>query len=123
MDYQEFKEGYYKMVKITEHKDDFILALPPFHPFTSDCLQIRFITLPDGRVKLTDCGTTLEYLEEVYLTLTPYKEKVDRILERFSCKLEDGVLICELPTGSASQVRSWVGSFIEAIALIANIDI
>ena len=123
MDYQEFRDGYYNMVKITEHKDDFIIALPTFHPFTSDCLQIRFITLPDGRVKLTDCGTTLEYLEEVYLTLTPYKEKVNRILERFNCKFEEGVLLCELPTGSASQVRSWVGNFIEAIALIANIDI
>lgn len=123
MDYQEFLAAYKNMTKITEHKDSFIIALPAFHPFTSDCLQIHFITLPDGRIKLTDCGTTLEYLEEVYLTLTPYKEKVDCILERFRCKLEDGVLICELPTGSASQVRSWVGNFIEAIALLANVDI
>ncbi|MDE6661410.1 MAG: DUF1828 domain-containing protein [Anaeroplasmataceae bacterium] len=123
MDYQEFLEAYKNMMKITEHKDDFIIALPTFHPFTSDCLQIRFITLPDGRVKLTDCGTTLEYLEEVYLTLTPYKEKVNRILERFNCKIEDRLLVCELPTGSGSQVRSWVGNFIEAIALLANIDI
>ena len=123
MDYQEFLAAYKNMMKITEHKDNFIIALPSFHPFTSDCLQIRFITLPDGRVKLTDCGTTLEYLEEMYLTLTPYKEKLDRILERFACKFEDGVLVCELPTGAGSQVRSWVGSFIEAIALLANIDI
>ncbi|MCM1130302.1 MAG: DUF1828 domain-containing protein [Roseburia sp.] len=123
MDYQEFKDGYYKMVKITEQKDSFIIALPTFHPFTSDCLQICFITLSDGRVKLTDCGTTLEYLEEVYITLSSYKAKVDCILKRFGCKFEDGLLVCELSTGSASQVRSLVGNFIEAIALIANIDI
>lgn len=43
MDYKEFREDYYKMVKITENEVNFIIALPSFHPFTSDCLMIRFL--------------------------------------------------------------------------------
>ena len=80
-------DAFHKKVKITELEDLFILGLPSIHPFSDEGIAIKFVTLDDERVMLTDCGTTIDYLEEQELLLNQYQEKMQRILNRFDVEL------------------------------------
>lgn len=94
-----------------------------FHIENDESIALRFSQTEDGRPVITDCGTTRDYLELMYINLSDYKEKLDKIKERFFIEEEDGAFKMTIPTDSYLQVLNYVGYFIQAISIIANIDL
>ena len=84
---------------------------------------MRFSETENGRPIVTDCGTTRDYLELMDIDLKKYREKLNAIKERFGIEEEDGAFIMTMPTNSLSYVQRSLGYFIQAISIIANIDL
>ena len=94
-----------------------------FHIESDESIALRFSLTEDGRPVVTDCGTTKDYLSLMYINLSDYKEKLQKIKERFFIEEDDGVFKMTIPTDSYLQVLNHVGYFIQGITMIANIDL
>jgi len=123
LDIQDVIDKYTSSISI--RKDgDFVFVTPSFYHIDSDeSIALRFSQTPDGRPIISDCGTTRDYLELRCITLNRYNEKLEAIKERFYLGEEDGAFIMEMPTESINSVKRHIGYFIQAISLIANIDL
>ena len=125
-DVKEFVEEYFKATRVKE-RDGYTIVTPHFFHIDSDeSIALKFSETEDGRPILTDCGTTRDYLELSYINLSDskYKAKLDAIKERFFVEEdEDGALVMTIPTTSPLMVMNYIGYFIQAISIIANIDL
>ena len=114
---------YSKSIKI-RHEGDFIFVTLPFYHIESDeSIALRFSETEDGRPIVTDCGTTRDYLEVTDVDMKNYRKKLKAIKERFFIEEEDGVFFMTMPTDRLISVKNHLGYFIQALSLIANIDL
>ena len=122
-DIAQLVEEYSKSVKIRQSGEFVFLTPPFFHPESDESIALRFSQTEDGRPVITDCKTTVEYLESRDIDIEDYREKLEKIKKRFFLEEEDGVFKTTLPTDSINYVKKSLGYFIQAISLIANIDL
>ena len=123
IDIKQLIETYFKSIRIREN-GDYVIATPSFfHIESSESICLRFSETEDGRPVVSDCGTTRDYLDTQYIRLSDYKEKLDAIKERFFLEEEDGVFSMTIPTTTTHMVHKHLGFFIQAISIIANIDL
>ena len=124
IDIEKLTEEYFKSVTI-RHRDGCVFATPPFFHIESDeSIALRFSETEDGRPIVTDCGTTRDYLEITDINLKNYQDKLNAIKERFFIEEdENGAFYTVIPTASLNRVKVFLGYFIQAISIIANIDL
>lgn len=124
IDIEKLTEEYFKSVTI-RHRDGCAFATPPFFHIESDeSIALRFSETEDGRPVVTDCGTTRDYLEIMEINIKNYQDKLNAVKERFFIEEdENGAFYTVIPTDSLNRVNVFIGYFIQAISIIANIDL
>ena len=65
----------------------------------------------------------MDYLELKDIRIENYREKLDAIKERFFIEENNGAFVMTMPTNSLVYVQNHLGYFIQAISIIANIDL
>ena len=124
-DVEELVKKFCDSIRIRESSSGEYTFVTPhfFHIESDESIALRFSQTEDGRPVVTDCGTTRDYLELMYINLSDYKEKLQKIKERFFIEEDDGAFVMTIPTTSYLQVLNHVGYFIQGITMIANIDL
>ena len=123
IDIEELIEEYSKSIRIRQ-SGDFIFVTPPFFHLESDeSIALRFSQTEDGRPVITDCGTTKDYLDSRDIDINKYREKLNAVKERFFIAEENGAFVMTMPTDSLNSVKRHLGFFLQAISIIANIDL
>ena len=124
-DVEELVKKYFEATRIRKEGEYTFVTPHFFHIENDESIALRFSETEDGRPVITDCGTTRDYLELMYINPdgNKYKEKLAAIKERFFLEEEDGAFVMTIPTTSHLQVLNYIGYFIQAISIIANIDL
>lgn len=123
IDVKQLIDEYCKSLTVRE-KADYTLVTPLFFHIESDeSIVLKFSENEDGIPRITDCGTTIDYLEQREISIEKYREKLNAIKERFFIEEKDGTFFMLIPTRSLQTVGKYVGYFIQAISVIANIDL
>ena len=123
IDITEFLDQYRNSVSVRYGNDCVFVAPPFFHIGGDESIALRFSLTKDGRPVITDCGTTKDCLDLMDINLKNYREKLNAIEERFGIKEDNGAFVMEMPTASPDFVQKHLGYFIQAISIIANIDL
>ena len=123
MNIERLIKEYLKSIRVKQ-SGEFVFVTPPFYHVESDeSIALRFSETEDGRPVITDCGTTEDYLELREINLANYRDKLNAIKKRFFIEEENGAFIMTMPTASINAVKTHLGYFIQAISIIANIDL
>lgn len=123
MDITELLDQYRNSINVRYGNGCVFVAPPFFHVGGDESIALRFSQTKDGRPIITDCGTTKDHLELKDINIEKYREKLNAIKKRFGIEENDGVFIMEMPTNSLNFVEISIGYFIQAISIIANIDL
>ncbi len=97
-----------------------ILGLPLFHLGHPDGIAIR-LTRKNGELIVSDCHTTTDYLYADNIDLEDYPEKLAKIMRKFDV-FQDGEIFRKVIHNHDNPFRE-IGYFMEAISLIAYIDL
>ena len=104
-----------------EEGDDWaIMGLPFFHLGYPDGIAIR-LTRKNDELIISDCHTTTDYLYDNNIYLEDYSDKLKTIMSKFGV-YQDGEVFRMIIYDYDNPFRE-IGYFIEAIYLIAHIDL
>lgn len=123
IDIAELLDQYRKDITVRNNGGAVFIALPFYHIDSDESIALRFSETEDGRPVISDCGTTMDYLELKDIRIKDYREKLDAIKERFFIEENNGAFVMTMPTNSLVYVQNHLGYFIQAISIIANIDL
>lgn len=116
-------ENYKENISYREFDGSYIVAIPFFFPGTSESIAIKISFDELGRPILSDCHTTLDYLEEMDIDINMYSQKLDKILTRYDFTLQDRTFTLKVPTDQPYYLTKYLGFFIQGLSLIANLNI
>ena len=124
MKIEEFLKAFKSKMSLKESNeegDDWaIMGLPFFHLGYPDGIAIR-LTRKNGELIISDCHTTTDYLYDNNIFLEDYPDKLDKIMQKFEL-FQDGEVFRMLIYDQDNPFRE-IGYFMEAISLIAHIDL
>lgn len=123
MDITELLDQYRNSITVRYGNDCAFVALPFYHIDGDESIALRFSQTEDGIPIITDCVTTKDHLELMDIKMENYREKLNAIKERFGIEEKNGTFIVEMPTNRLDFVITNLGYFIQAISIIANIDL
>ncbi len=124
IDITEVLDKYREDISVRRGEDgNIFVALPFYHLESNNSVALKFSETENGRPVITDCGTTRDYLELMDINLKDYREKLNAIKKRFFLEEENGAFLMTVPTNSLPYVINHIGYFIQAISIIANIDL
>lgn len=104
--------------------EDYIIFSPYFlFPESHNGIAIMIREDELGRPILSDCHTTLDYLDYMEIDLNLFQEKFEKIKNRYGFLLEERTIKMTVPTDQDDYFIKYLGYLIQAISLIANIDI
>lgn len=115
--------NYKENISCKEFDGSYIVAIPFFFLNTCESIAIKISFDEKERPIISDCHTTLDYFEELNIDINNYKEKLDKIMYRYSLELEQRTFKMLVPTTQPYYLTKYLGFFIQALSLIANIDI
>ena len=110
-------------VRYGNSDDSVFITLPFFHTKTDESVAIKVTEQQDGLPVLSDCHTTIDYLEERGVEPDDYSERLEQILKRFGLRRDGNVFRMTVPSADDTYIKLYLGYFIQAISIIANIDI
>lgn len=116
-------DQYMKDISVRHGSNGEFVAPPFYHIGSDESIALGFYETADGRIVVSDCGTTKDYLELMDVSIGKYRKKLDAIKERFFIEEVDGAFVMTMPTNSPNAVQLHLGYFIQAICVIANIDL
>ena len=106
------------------HDEDCIFITPPFYHSKSDeSIAIRVTEAENGLITLSDCHTTEDYLELRDVYLNEYSERLERVIKRFGLIHDGNVFRITVPSREDNYIEFYLGYFIQALSIIANIDL
>ena len=123
IDVEKLIDEYPNSIKVRRSGEFIFVTLPLFHLESDESIALRFSQTEDGRPQITDCGTTKDYLDLMDINVNKYREKLNAVKERFFIEEDNGAFVMTMPTDSLSSVKRHLGYFIQAISIIANIDL
>lgn len=123
IDISEILKNYKDNISYREFNGSYIIAIPFFFPNFSDSIAIKISFDEFERPILNDCHTTLDYLDEMDIDINMYKEKLDKIMFKYNIEIEERTFKLAVPTTQPYYLTKYLGFFIQALSLIANIDI
>lgn len=99
-------------------------AAPPFFFYGHDeSIAIRFSEDEEGNIYFSDCHVTLDFLEVEDIDITLYQDKLQKILARYDMVLDGNVFRMKVYNSAPNTIERYLGYFIQALCLIANIDL
>ncbi len=122
-DINEIFKNYKDNISYHEFNGSYIVAVPFFFLGSSDSIAIKISFDELERPILSDCHTTLDYLEEMDVDMDKYKQKLEKIVYKYSLEIEDREFKLTVPTTQPYYLTKYFGFFVQALSLIANIDI
>lgn len=118
-------ESYRNSVRVSEDSsgEAIFLTLPFYYSQSDESIAIKITETEDGRPVLSDCHTAFDYLEERDVEIEEYAEKLEKIKKRYGLIQDGNVFRLTVPTNDITYVKLYLGYFIQALSLIANLDI
>lgn len=123
IDINEILNNYNENISYKEYNGSYIVAIPFFFLNTSTSIAIKISFDEFERPILSDCHTTFDYLEEIDVDINDYKQQLKKIMDRYDLKIEEREFKLAVPTTQPYYLTKYLGFFIQAISLIANINI
>lgn len=108
--------------RIEERNGSFFIINSFFFLGSDESVSLRINETEDGSFILSDCGSTMDYLEIEDINIADYEESLRAILNRYNITFDSGVF--QKVTGSNTEfsLKLSLGYFIQGLTLIANID-
>ena len=107
--------------------DDFYILSPNFFFLDSnDGIAVRIDEDEEGRPIFCDCHTTLDYLEDVReVDVYDYADKLNKIVKRYRLDFNktERTFSLKVPTDQPDYFVKYLGYFLQALSLLANIDV
>ena len=101
-----------------------VFIIPPFfHTKSDDGILIKVTENEDGLPVFSDCHTTEDYLELRDVELDDYSERLEKVIKRFGLVHDGNVFRMTVPSPDDTYVELYLGYFIQALSVIANIDL
>lgn len=122
MDINKILDNYRNDIRYREFDGKYIVALPIFFPGSHNSIAIRLEADTQGRPSISDCHTTLDYLDEMGVDINKYSSKLEKIMTRYGLVQNDREFTLNVPTDNEDYLTKYLGYFVQAISLIANID-
>lgn len=119
----EIFENYKDNISYREFNGAYIIALPFFFPGSSESIAVKISFDELERPILSDCHTTLDYLEDSGVDVGEHKERLEKIMRKYDLKIEDREFKLAVPTTQPYYLTKYLGFFTQALSLIANVDI
>lgn len=123
IDIKEIFKNYYDNISYREFNGAYIIAIPFFFPNSMNSIAIKISFDELERPILSDCHTTLDYLDEMDIDINEYQPKLKKIMNRYDLKIEDRAFTLAVPTTQSYYLTKYLGFFIQSLSLIANINI
>ena len=99
------------------------IALPFFHTKSDESILIKVYENEDGLPVFSDCHTTVDYLELRGVSLTDYGKRLENVIRRFGLVHDKDVFRMTVPSLEDIYIELYLGYFIQALSIIANIDL
>ncbi len=106
---------------IREHGDFVTIGLPFFLPGTHDGVALSVKEDEMGRPIIGDCGSVVRYLEEADIDIRDYETEVDKICDFYNVVKGERSFETVVPTDQPLYFVKYVGYFLQAISLLANV--
>lgn len=123
IDINDIFKNYKDNISYREFNGSYIIAVPFFFPNSSDSIAIKISFDELDRPILSDCHTTLDYLDETGIDVNAYRQKLEKIMHKYDLDMEDRAFKLAVPTTQPYYLTKYLGFFIQALSLIAGIDI
>ncbi len=89
----------------------------------NESLAILIQNISDDCIRISDCHVVWDYLEINGIVPLEYKAKIHKILKKTGVCLDENTLYVQQEYTSIEQIHSMMNSLLQAIFLIANIDL
>lgn len=123
IDIEKFLDKYRKDTTVS-HGNGAIFIIPPyFYPGSDDSIEIKVTENEEGLPVLSDCHTTYDFLELKDVELSDYDDRLQRIIKRFGLIHDGNVFRMTIPSLQEIYIEIYLGYFIQALSLIAHIDL
>ena len=123
IDIEKFLDKYRENTTVKYGNEAVFIALPFFYPNSDESISIKVTENEQGLLVLSDCRTAEEYLELKDIELSDYSERLQKIIKKFSLIHDGNVFRMIIPSLQETYIEIYLGYFIQAITLIAHIDL
>ena len=121
-DIYKFLVKYKRDVIINYYDDCVIISAPFFYHGHDEGIAIR-VTENDGMFVLSDCHTVEDYLEAQGIELEEFGKRLEKIIKRYYLIHDGNVFRMIVPNPTEMYFERYFGYFIQALSVIANIDL
>lgn len=112
------------ILRVSKVREDTYIINPDIYlDGYNESLAIVIQNISDECIRISDCHVVWDYLEINGIDPLRYKEKIDKILKRTGVCLDENTFYIEQEYTSIDQIHSMINSLLQAIFLIANIDL
>lgn len=112
------------ILRVSKVREDTYIINPDIYlDGYNESLAFLIQNISDECVRISDCHVVWNYLEINGIDPLRYKEKIDKILKRTGVCLDENTFYIEQEYTSIDQIHSMINSLLQAIFLIANIDL
>lgn len=112
------------ILRVSKVREDTYIINPDIYlDGYNESLAIVIQNISDECIRISDCHVVWNYLEMNGIEPLKYKEKIDKILKRTGVCLDENTLYIQQKYTSIDQIHSMINSLLQAIFLIANIDL
>ena len=123
MNIEELFKYYKKYTIINKGEDYAIIGIPFFHFGHDEGIAIR-LSDKNGQLIISDCHTTTDYLDAEGIDLNDYSDKLAVIMKKFGIFLDGNVFRMVIHDAEyIPALNRQIGYFVEAMSLIAHIDL
>lgn len=112
------------ILRVSKVREDTYIINPDIYlDGYNESLAFLIQNISDECIRISDCHVVWDYLEINGIDPLRYKEKIDKILKRTGVCLDENTFYIEQEYTSIDQIHSMINSLLQAIFLIANIDL
>ena len=112
------------VLRVSKVREDTYIINPDIYLDNyNESLAFLIQNISDECMRISDCHVVWDYLEMNGIEPLKHKEKIDKILERTGVCLDENTLYIQQKYTSIDQIHSMINSLLQAIFLIANIDL
>ena len=123
IDIEKLLDVYRAQTTVREGNGCIFVNMPFFYPGSDDSIAIKITENEEGLLTLSDCHSTLDHLELKDVELSDYRDRLKRIIKRFGLVQDGNVFRMTIPSLQELYIEIYLGYFVQAMTLIAHIDL
>ena len=123
INFEKILDQYRSNTRISRGNDCIFITLPFYHTKSDESIAIKVTETENGLPVFSDCHTTEDYLELRDVELSEYSERLEKIIKRFGLVHDGNVFRMKVPSNDEIYIELYLGYFIQALSVIANIDL